>query len=280
MLTLKNLKRGCSDEPSASQAAPAPCSGYTCERIAPSVQYPVPDALGMPLKPSAVHDPIPTGGVGTFPCQVRYDPRSAPTRAKSSRWVEPMLGRNPPPTVQESVAAASSQPHVPYDSFHGLPPPQAIPPLPPLPTPGIQPHQSQYHAGYIPSDTVSTQGATTETSQQFGVGFGVPTRGADERGNGAPNPDDIDCERCGCRTTRARARNCVSCRFRCCPNCCRDPLKICRVCMEQASGVPPNHKGPRTLEAIRAMVVGIERLSASPVSSIPSRNPRVLDVGL
>ena len=131
------------------------------------------------LTPSAVHDPTPTGGVGTFPCRVRYDPQAAPKRATSSRWAGSMPGRshfNPPPTVQESVAAASSQPHVSVNSFHGLPPPQAIPPLP---TPGIQPHQSQYHAGYIPSDRVSTeaQGATTGTSQQFGVGSGVRTRG-------------------------------------------------------------------------------------------------------
>ena len=74
----------------------------------------------MPLKPSAVHDPAPTGGVGTFPCQVKYDPQSAPTRAKSSKWVESMLGRsqfNPPPTAQESVAAASAQPHISSDAF-------------------------------------------------------------------------------------------------------------------------------------------------------------------
>ena len=98
MRTLVDLKRGSvperrSDEPSVSQAAPAPCSGYVCERAAPSVQYPVPDALGMPLKPSAVHDPTPAGGIGTFLCQVKYDPRSAPTRAKASRWVESMLGK-------------------------------------------------------------------------------------------------------------------------------------------------------------------------------------------
>ena len=43
-----------------------PQSGYVCERIAPSVQYPIPDALGMPLKPSVVHDSDPTGGIGIF----------------------------------------------------------------------------------------------------------------------------------------------------------------------------------------------------------------------
>ena len=45
MRTLAKIKRGPvperrSDEPSVSQAAPAPCFGYVCERIAPSVQYP------------------------------------------------------------------------------------------------------------------------------------------------------------------------------------------------------------------------------------------------
>ena len=49
---------------------------------------------GMSLKPSAAHDLAPTGCVGTFPCQVRYDPRAAPTRAKASRWVESMLGKS------------------------------------------------------------------------------------------------------------------------------------------------------------------------------------------
>ena len=178
MRTLAELKRGPvperrSDEPSVSQAAPAPCSGYVCERTAPSVQYPVPDALGMPLKPSAVHDPTPTGGIGTLPRQVKYDPRGAPTRATSSRWVECVLVRsqfNPPPTVQESIAAASSQPHVSFDAFRSIPPPQAIPPLP---TPGIQPRQSQYHTGYIPGDRVGARAraGTTGASQQFGVGI-------------------------------------------------------------------------------------------------------------
>ena len=37
---------------------------------------------------------------------------------------------------------------------------------------------------------------------------------------------------------------------------------------------------PRALEVIRAMAAGIERLSASPSSLIPSRNLRVLEVGL
>ena len=182
-----------------------------------------------------------------------------------------MLGKsqfNPPPSVQESIAAAHA--------------------IPPLPTPGIQPYRSQYHAGYIPGERVDGNG------QDAGAGSGNPTRapagppppsgggdgwgyvlsqgnpggGAgppsggggggppdasgppnpnpggllppDDPAGNAPNPDDVDCERCGCRTTRARARNCVSCRFRCCPNCCRDPLNICRVCAERATGVPPN----------------------------------------
>ena len=86
MRTLEEVKRGPvperrSDVPSASQAAPAPSSSYVCERVAPNLQFPVPTIPGMPLKPSAAHDPAPTGCVGTLPCQVRYDPRTAPTRA-------------------------------------------------------------------------------------------------------------------------------------------------------------------------------------------------------
>ena len=57
MRTLEEVKRGPvperrSDEPSASQAAPAPSSAYVCGRVAPSGQFPVPVAPGMPLKPS------------------------------------------------------------------------------------------------------------------------------------------------------------------------------------------------------------------------------------
>ena len=286
MRTLEEVKRGPvperrSNAPSASQAAPAASSSYVCERVAPNLQFPVPTVPGMPLKPSAAHDPAPTGCVGTFPCQVRYDPRAAPTRAKASKWVESMLGKsqlNPPPSVQESIAAASAQTHIPHDSLRHIPPP----------------HQSQYHAGYIPGERVDGNGqdGAAGVPNASGTGSDNPTAGPpppsgggdgwgyvpsqgnpgggagppggggggggpphgsgppnpnpggllppDDRAGNAPNPDDVDCERCGCRTTRARATNCVSCRFRCCPNCCRDPLNICRVCAERATGVPPN----------------------------------------
>ena len=124
MRTLEEVKGGPvferrSDVPSASQAAPAPSSSQVCERTAPNLQFPAPTVHGMSLKPSAAHDLAPTGCVGTFPCQVRYDPRAAPTRAKASRWVESMLGKshfNPPTSVQESIAAASAQTHVAHDS--------------------------------------------------------------------------------------------------------------------------------------------------------------------
>ena len=184
-------------------------------------------------------------------------------------------------------------PHVAHDSFRHSPPPQVTPPLP---TPGVKPHQSQYHAGYVPGEKVdgSGQDSATGVPNLSGTGSGnlirpptgppppsgggdgwgyVPSQGnpgggagppgggggdglcgesgppnpnpggllpPDDRAGNAPNPDDVDCERCGCRTTRARARTCVSCRFRCCPNCCRDPLNICRVCAERATGIPPN----------------------------------------
>ena len=181
MRTLEEVKGGPvlerrSDVPSASQAAPAPSSSFVCERTAPNLQFPAPIVPGMPLKPSAAHDPAPTGCVGTFPCQVRYDPRAAPTRAKASRWVESMLGRshfNPPTSVQESIAAASAQTHVTHESLRHIPPPQVIPPLP---TPGIQHHQSQYHAGYLPGERVDGSG-------QDG-GTGVPNTS----GTGSANP--------------------------------------------------------------------------------------------
>ena len=60
---------------------------------------------------------------------------------------------------------------------------------------------------------------------------------------------------------------------------CCDPLNVCRVCAERASGAPPN-QAAQTQEVIRAMVVVIARLSASPVSLIPRRNRRASDAGL
>ena len=64
----------------ASQVAHAPTSGYICELVAPSVQYPIPDAIGMPLNPSAIHDPTPTGSVGIFSFfpSVKFDPPMLP----------------------------------------------------------------------------------------------------------------------------------------------------------------------------------------------------------
>ena len=58
--------------------------------------------------------------------------------------------------------------------------------IPPLPTPGIQPHKSQYQAGYIPGDRVdgAGQGGNAGTSNPLGAGSGIPTRGA----SGPPPP--------------------------------------------------------------------------------------------
>ena len=54
-----------------------------------------------------------------------------------------------------------------------------------------------------------------------------------------PAPEDeVLCERCGHYCTRASARNCVSCQYRCCPICCPDPMRICKVCLERATGNP------------------------------------------
>ena len=50
--------------------------------------------------------------------------------------------------------------------------------------------------------------------------------------------DEVLCERCGHYCTRASARNCVSCQYRCCPICCPDPMRICKVCLERATGNP------------------------------------------
>ena len=81
------------------------------------------------------------------------------THALPLRWrnrqdgLSPCLGRAI--LIGESIAAASAQTHVPHGSLRHIPPPQVIPPLP---TPGIQPHQSQYHAGYIPGERVDGSG--------------------------------------------------------------------------------------------------------------------------
>ena len=85
MRTLEEVKRG--PVPERRSDVPAPSSSYFCERVAPNLQLPISTVPGMPLKPSAAHDPAPTGCVGTFPCQVRYDPRAAPTRAKASNLI-------------------------------------------------------------------------------------------------------------------------------------------------------------------------------------------------
>ena len=266
------------------------------------------DALGKPMKPSAVHDPAaPTGCVGTFPCQVKYDPRGAPTRAKSSRWVESMLGRsqfNPPPTVQESVAVVSAQPHVSDDSFRHIPPPHAIPPLP---TPGIQPHQSQYHAGYIPGGRVDGdgQGGNWGTSNPFGTGSGVPPRGA----NGPPPPSGGG-DGWGYIRARVvtRSRQMIAlAMFRTLMILIVSVVAVALPELELGtafladsaavrivvvirstfaasalSELPVLHaiRPPKTLEVMRAMVEGIERLSVSLLSLIPSRNRRDSDAGL
>ena len=127
--------------------------------------------------------------------------------------------------------------------LRGLPPLQAIPPLP---IPGIQPYQSQYHAGYIPGQRERRR---LEAPQQFGIGCSVPFADHPARlllpvvevvadqvlahhlvsmahlvtvalrlwwqrrfapaMKGVVLTDEVECERCGCLTTRAKARNCV-----------------------------------------------------------------------
>ena len=87
-----------------------------------------------------------------------------------------MLGKsefNPPPSVQESIAASSAQTHVPHDSLRHIPPPLAIPPLP---TRGIQPHQSQYHAAGERVDG-NGQDGTAGVPNASGTGSGNPTAG-------------------------------------------------------------------------------------------------------
>ncbi|CAE7624163.1 Clec16a [Symbiodinium sp. CCMP2592] len=67
------------------------------------------------------------------------------------------------------------------------------------------------------------------------------------RPTGRPSGNDtFQCERCtGTFPTTVR-RPCISCRFSCCNGCCRDPLRICLVCLERQTGNPPgpNDSGP------------------------------------
>ncbi|CAE7221723.1 GABBR2 [Symbiodinium sp. CCMP2592] len=74
-------------------------------------------------------------------------------------------------------------------------------------------------------------------------GSGPPAGGLDPpsiRPSGRPSGNDtVQCERCtGTFPTTVR-RPCISCRFSCCNGCCRDPLRICLVCLERQTGNPP-----------------------------------------
>ncbi|CAE6962770.1 unnamed protein product [Symbiodinium sp. CCMP2592] len=74
-------------------------------------------------------------------------------------------------------------------------------------------------------------------------GNGPPDGGLDPpsiRRSGRPSGNDtFQCERCtGTFPTTVR-RSCISCRFSCCNGCCRDPLRICLVCLERQTGNPP-----------------------------------------
>ncbi|CAE7775556.1 JNK [Symbiodinium sp. CCMP2592] len=74
-------------------------------------------------------------------------------------------------------------------------------------------------------------------------GNGPPDGGLDPpsiRPSGRPSGNDtFQCERCtGTFPTTVR-RSCISCRFSCCNGCCRDPLRICLVCLERQTGNPP-----------------------------------------
>ena len=63
---------------------------------------------------------------------------------------------------------------------------------------------------------------------------------------GGPPVDTFQCERCtGVFSTHLR-RLCVSCKFSCCNDCCRDPLRVCVVCLERQTDNPsgPGDSGP------------------------------------
>ncbi|CAE7620794.1 JNK, partial [Symbiodinium sp. CCMP2592] len=79
-------------------------------------------------------------------------------------------------------------------------------------------------------------------------GSGPPDGGLDPpsiRPSGRPSGNDtFQCERCtGTFPTTVR-RSCISCRFSCCNGCCRDPLRICLVCLERQTGNPPGPNDP------------------------------------
>ncbi|CAE7255910.1 GABBR2, partial [Symbiodinium sp. CCMP2592] len=74
-------------------------------------------------------------------------------------------------------------------------------------------------------------------------GSGPPDGGLDPpsiRPTGRPSGNDtFQCERCTGTFPTIVRRSCISCRFSCCNGCCRDPLRICLVCLERQTGNPP-----------------------------------------
>ncbi|CAE7806513.1 JNK [Symbiodinium sp. CCMP2592] len=74
-------------------------------------------------------------------------------------------------------------------------------------------------------------------------GSGPPDGGLDPpsiRPSGRPSGNDtFQCERCTGTFPTIVRRSCISCRFSCCNGCCRDPLRICLVCLERQTGNPP-----------------------------------------
>ncbi|CAE7345631.1 unnamed protein product [Symbiodinium sp. CCMP2592] len=74
-------------------------------------------------------------------------------------------------------------------------------------------------------------------------GNGPPDGGLDPpsiRPSGRPSGNDtFQCERCTGTFPNTVRRSCISCRFSCCNGCCRDPLRICLVCLERQTGNPP-----------------------------------------
>ena len=107
-----------------------------------------------------------------------------------------------------------------------------------------------------------------------GGGGGPPDGGLD-------GPDTFQCERCtGTFPTHLR-RLCVSCKFSCCNDCCRDPLRVCVVCPERQTGNPsgqaipgPEPQGEMGLLAMQ------RRRSASLSASSPSQSPLSSEDGL
>ena len=181
----------------------------------------------------------------TFPCQISYDTRTVPSGTGPSRWYNAMLGRSNfvdgnagVPVVQSSTGTFTLAPTVPVartlrpcdsDGHHPsmlaftlrptTPYPSAAPPATPGPTSAPGGGGGACDGGGFPSDGFGEPSGPPGGPPRGGGGGPPPTM----RPSGPSGHDTFQCERCtGTFPTHLR-RLCVSCKFSCCNDCCRDP---------------------------------------------------------